>query len=225
MPGDLAPAFLRNVTEPTRKNNVADAEEIRDGLSSAYNRHILMPYDATAHRETTACAPNGATFTHGIGGFIMAIAPTLQRYLDQNVTYGVIPHEPTMSSMRTAQICQISGDCLAKGIVLRHDSDYVLAVLPASHHIRLSELRMQLGDDVDLASENEIAELFRDCVYGAVPAVGVCYALDVIVDDSIEEQPEIYMEGGDHATLVHMGHAQFAQLTVDARHGCFSAHD
>ena len=79
----------------------------------------------------------------------MAIAPTLQRYLDQNVTYGVIPHEPTMSSMRTAQICQISGDCLAKGIVLRHDGDYVLAVLPASHHIRLSELRIQLGDDVD----------------------------------------------------------------------------
>ena len=76
----------------------------------------------------------------------MTIAATLQRYLDQNVTYRVIPHEPTMSSMRTAQICQISGDCLAKGIVLRHDGGYVLAVLPASHHIRLSELRMQLGD-------------------------------------------------------------------------------
>ena len=155
----------------------------------------------------------------------MSIAATLQRYLDQNVTYRVIPHEPTMSSMRSAQICQISGDCLAKGIVLRHDGGYVLAVLPASHHIRLSELRMQLGDDVDLASENEIAQLFRDCAYGAVPPVGECYALDVIVDDSIEAQPEVYMEGGDHATLVHMGHAQFAQLTAEARHGCFSAHD
>ena len=33
------------------------------------------------------------------------------------------------------------------------------------------------------------------------------------------------MEGGDHATLIHMGHAQFAQLTADAQHGCFSAHD
>jgi Ala-tRNA(Pro) deacylase len=63
----------------------------------------------------------------------MAIAPTLQRYLDQYVTYRVIPHEPTMSSMRTAQICHISGDCLAKGIVLRHDDGYVLAVLPTSH--------------------------------------------------------------------------------------------
>ena len=155
----------------------------------------------------------------------MAIAQALQRYLDQNVTYGVIPHEPTMSSMRTAQICHISGDSLAKGIVLRHDGGYVLAVLPASHHILLSDLRMQLGDDVDLASENEIAQLFRDCAYGAVPPVGECYALEVIVDDSIEAQPEVYMEGGDHATLIHLGRGQFARLTAEARHGRFTAHD
>jgi Ala-tRNA(Pro) deacylase len=46
----------------------------------------------------------------------------------------------------------------------------------------------------------------------------------VVVDDSIEEQPEVYFEGGDHATLVHMSHAQFAGLTATARRGCFSAH-
>jgi Ala-tRNA(Pro) deacylase len=154
----------------------------------------------------------------------MAIALTLQRYLDQNVTYGVIPHEPTRSSMRTAETCHISADCLAKGIVLRHGGGYVLAVLPASHHIRLPDLKLQLGLDVDLASESEIAALFRDCADGAVPPVGNCYGLDVIVDDSIEEQPEVYLEGADHATLVCMGHAQFAQLTADARHGCFAAH-
>jgi Ala-tRNA(Pro) deacylase len=154
----------------------------------------------------------------------MAIALTLQRYLDQNVTYGVIQHEPTNSSMRTAETCHIPGDCLAKGILLRHDGGYVLAVLSASRHIRLPDLRMQLGRDVDLASEREVAQLFRDCADGAVPPVGDCYGLDVIVDGSIEEQPEVYLEGGDHATLIHMSHAQFAQLTADARHGCFTAH-
>ena len=41
---------------------------------------------------------------------ITTIAPTLQKYLDQNITYEVIPHEPTMSSMRTAEVCHISGD-------------------------------------------------------------------------------------------------------------------
>jgi Ala-tRNA(Pro) deacylase len=47
----------------------------------------------------------------------------------------------------------------------------------------------------------------------------------MIVDDSIEEQPEVYFEAGDHATLIHMSHAQFATLTATARHGRFSVRD
>ena len=155
----------------------------------------------------------------------MPIAPSLRRYLDQTVTYDVIVHDPTMSSTRTAEICHISGDCLAKGILLRCEDSYMLAVLPASHHIRLQDLRTQLNDEVELANEVEIAQLFADCSRGAVPPVGECYGLEVIVDDSIEPQPDIYMEGGDHRTLIHLGPGQFSRLTAGARHGRFSTHD
>jgi Ala-tRNA(Pro) deacylase len=137
----------------------------------------------------------------------------------------VIPHELSMTSTRTAEICHISGDRLAKGIVLRRDGEYVLAVLPASHHLRLSELRTELGDNVHMADETEIDRLFHDCVHGAVPAVGKCYGLNIIVDDSIQTQPDIYMEAGDHETLLHMGHAQFARLTANAPRGRFSVHN
>jgi len=152
----------------------------------------------------------------------MAIAPTLQKYLDQTVTYDVIPHEPTMSSMRTAEVCHISGDRLAKGVVLRRDGGYMLAVLPASCHIQLPELRTQLGEDVRLATENEMTHLFADCTPGAVPPVATCYALDAIIDESINDQPEVYIEGGDHATLIHMDQSQFARLTTQAQQGRFS---
>lgn len=155
----------------------------------------------------------------------MSIAPTLQRYLDQNVTYEVIQHEPTMSSTRTAEVCHISGDRVAKGIVLRRDGGYLLAVLPASRRIRLQDLRIRLDNNVELATEVEIAQLFRDCAPGAVPAVGECYGLEVLVDDSIDKQPDVYMEGGDHVTLIHMDHGQFARLNAEAQHGQFSAHD
>ena len=37
-----------------------------------------------------------------------------------------------------------------------------------------------------------------------MPPVGECYGLDVIVDDSIDTRREIYMEGGDHATLIRL---------------------
>jgi Ala-tRNA(Pro) deacylase len=107
---------------------------------------------------------------------------------------------------------------------LRRDGGYMLAVLPASHHIRLPDLRQQIGDDVALADESEIKRLFPDCALGAVPAVGECYDLDVIVDDSIQEQPDVYLEGGDHTTLIHISQAQFTRLMSGARHGRFSVH-
>jgi Ala-tRNA(Pro) deacylase len=47
----------------------------------------------------------------------------------------------------------------------------------------------------------------------------------VIVDDSIQQQPDVYLEGGDHATLVHISQTQFARLMSGARHGRFSVHD
>ena len=155
----------------------------------------------------------------------MAIAPTFQKYLAaKNLVYDVIAHEPTKSSMRTAEACRISGDRVVKAVVLRDEYGYVLAILPASHHIRLKDLRTQLGLYVDFAAEYEIEELFDDCTPGAIPPIGECYGLDTVVDDSIDEQPEVYLEGGDHATLVHMSHAQFASLTATARHGRFSVH-
>ena len=154
----------------------------------------------------------------------MSIAPTLQHYLAaENIQYDVIPHEPTMSSTRTAEACRISGDCLAKGIVLRRGgSDYMLAVVPASHHIQLADLRSHFGDDVQMAKEEEIDSLFPDCAHGAVPAVGQCYGLSLLVDDSLETKPQVYIEAGDHETLIRMTHAQFAQLMFGARHGRFS---
>lgn len=155
----------------------------------------------------------------------MAIAPTLQKYLaDERIEYDVITHESTRSSTGTAESCHIPADRLAKGVVLRRESGYVLAVLPASHHLRLSDLRTQLGREIELASETEIDEIYRDCAHGAVPPVGACYGLGVIVDDSIQEQPEVYLESGDHATLVHMSQAQFARLTAGTQHGRFTIH-
>ena len=75
-----------------------------------------------------------------------------------------------------------------------------------------------------LANEGEVSEVFHDCERGAIPPVGPCYRLDVIVDESIEQQPDLYFEAGDHQTLVHVSQSEFARLNPHARHGRFSAH-
>ena len=96
----------------------------------------------------------------------MTVSPTLQKYLDQSVTYDLIPHAPTLSSTRTAEACHVPGEALAKAVVLRRDGGYMMAVLPASHHLHLSALKRHLGHKVDLASEEEIERLFDDCDAG-----------------------------------------------------------
>ena len=75
------------------------------------------------------------------------------------------------------------------------------------------------------AGRRWIERLFEDCDRGAVPPLGECYGLDVIVDNSIDARQPIYLEGGDHATLIRMEGVQFARLTANAWRGHFSTHD
>ncbi len=153
----------------------------------------------------------------------MATALTLEQYLARHETaYDVLTHALTMSSLRTAQASHVSADDLAKAVVLKNGGGYFIAVLPASHHLEMHTL----GQNVALATEEEIAWLFPDCVPGAVPAIGEAYGLNTVVDDRIAEQPDIFFEGGDHATLVHMSGPAFCQLMTDAHalRGRFSSH-
>jgi Ala-tRNA(Pro) deacylase len=115
---------------------------------------------------------------------------------DTEVAHDLVAHQPTESSLRTAEACHIPGDRFAKAILLRDPASYWLAVVPASRQVRLSDVKEEIAEPVDLASEGEISEVFRDCVRGSIPPVGPCYGLDVIVDGSIDQQPDLYFEGG-----------------------------
>lgn len=156
----------------------------------------------------------------------MAIANTLRRYMDsQHIDYDVIAHAPTSTSTRTAQASHVSGDRVAKAVLVRDEDDFVLAVVPATHHVLLGELGRCLDRTVDLATEEETGPIFEDCEYGAIPPVGSAYGLEVIVDTSLDTLPDVYFEGGDHQTLIRVDHDQFERLMEDAEHGRFSRHD
>jgi Ala-tRNA(Pro) deacylase len=154
----------------------------------------------------------------------MTVAPTLQKYMnEQGFRYDLVSHEPTLSALGSAYAGHIPSDRLAKAVELKEGGRYKLAVLPASHHLQLSDLRTEVGHEIHLATEPEAADAFRDCALGAVPPVGACYGLDVIIDTSIDRQQELYFEGRDHTTLVHVNGAEFARLNLGGQHGSFSA--
>ncbi len=153
----------------------------------------------------------------------MSIAATLARYLaEEGITYDVVQHPHTVTASESARTSHIPIDRLAKAVVVKAEDGYMLAVLPASCHIQFGDLRRQLGTSVAMASEHEVEGLFRDCEPGAVPALGPAYGLKVVVDDSLATEPEIYLEGGDHASLIHLSGTTFAKLLASARHAHFA---
>jgi len=153
----------------------------------------------------------------------MGIAIALERFLaERGVKYDVVEHSHTATALESARTSHISLDRLAKAVVLKGDDGFLVAVLPASGHIQFGQLRKQLGTEVDMANEEQIESLFYDCEPGAVPALGAAYGLKVIVDDSLASEPEIYLEGGDHASLVHLTGSAFWDLMADARHAHFT---
>jgi Ala-tRNA(Pro) deacylase len=149
----------------------------------------------------------------------MGITTTLALYLaDQDVAYDLVPHPRTAPAAAPA----VAADSVALAVVLRGGDGFMLAVLPASRRLEFEELRHLIGSDIDIAAAEQVETLFLDCEWDAVPALGAAYGLKVVVDDSLAQQSDIYIEGGDHDSLVHISGASFRQLMANARRGCFS---
>ena len=153
----------------------------------------------------------------------MGIAKRLKNYLEQQgVPYEVLIHHRTTSSLAAAQAANVPAGSLAKPVILEDDQGYVMAVLPANCRLALGSLHLLLHRRLGLATEQAVAGLFKDCERGAIPPVGQAYGLEVVVDDSLARQPDIYFEGGDHRALLHVRHAALAGLLPGARHGNIS---
>jgi len=155
----------------------------------------------------------------------MAIAITLKDYLEtEGVSYDLIEHPYSVTSLRAAEEAHVSGEELAKGVVLHDGEGYILAVIPSTHHIQLGKLRKKYRRYLSLADEKDLHELFADCSVGAVPPIGKAYNIDVIFDDHLNECQDVYFEAGDHTDLVHVTGKDFRTLMGNASHGEFSRH-
>lgn len=155
----------------------------------------------------------------------MAVAMTMQDYLDRwGVDYDLVTHPHTGSSQETAEAAHIPGDRLAKGVLTEDYRGYLMVVIPANHQVEFDQLDVELDRRLELATEDELAEIFTDCEIGAIPPLGEAYGIDVALDDSLVSCDDIYFEAGDHSALIHMRGEDFRDIMASAEHGHFSSH-
>lgn len=153
----------------------------------------------------------------------MTISQTVHNYLNRaGVPYEVMLHEPTGCALHNARAANIPPEMLAKGVLLRRANGYLLAIVPACRQVRLDEVGGCLHDPVCLATEPEVTNLFDDCEPGALPPMGEAFGIMTIVDESLEGQPDIFFEGGDHFSLVRVNGSDFDEITADCLHASIS---
>src|SRR5437588_1867137 len=90
----------------------------------------------------------------------------------QRVAFETIVHPPAFTAQKRAKYLGVPGQQVAKSVLLVGPSGYVLAVLPATHHISTRTLARQLGGEVRLAEDQEVGEVFRDCEWGVAAPFG-----------------------------------------------------
>lgn len=153
------------------------------------------------------------------------MSPRLQDYIDRrHIRYDVCSHPVSHSSAETARAAHVPAHCLAKSVVLEDSQGCVMAVLPADARVEIEALGRSLGrSSLHLMPESRLNELFADCEPGAVPAVGMAWGIETVVDERLDRQPEIWFEGGDHRQLLHLQREQFLSLMHDARHAAFGS--
>lgn len=155
----------------------------------------------------------------------MNIAPTLIKQLAKHgISYDIISHSYSNSSLHAAHAANIPVEKMVKTVVLEDDKGYVMALVPANHHVKINELNMVLNRRMGLATENELAHLFTDCEPGAIPPVGDAYGIKMVVDNTLDECNDLYIEAGNHTDLLHITGRAFRHLVKNSRHASICVH-
>jgi Ala-tRNA(Pro) deacylase len=148
----------------------------------------------------------------------MSIAYRVQDYLAENGAFwDAVPHRESATCREAARVAHVAPAQVAKAIVLKDSLGYLVAVIPGDAHLELAPLACALGRDLHLADESELARLFPDCAAGAVPPLGTAYGVPTLWATRLADAADVYFEGGDHRTLVHMLGVDFGELMRKVR--------
>ncbi|MCU4176261.1 aminoacyl-tRNA deacylase [Carboxylicivirga sp. N1Y90] len=138
----------------------------------------------------------------------------LEEYLNhQKINYKRIVHSRAYTAQKTAAYSHISGNEIAKTVMVRIDGKMCMTVLPASYQVDLNELRRATGArDVRLATEMEFKDVFKDCEVGAQPPFGNLYNMEVFVAEKLTEDENIAFNACNHSELIQMTYKDYQKL-------------
>jgi Ala-tRNA(Pro) deacylase len=144
----------------------------------------------------------------------MAILKRLKAILDEEkISYEVYNHALAYTAQEIASTQHISGNEMAKVVMIEADDELVMAVVRGNDKIDLHFVEDSLRvRKARLATEDEFISRFPECEIGAMPPLGNLFGLKVYVDPALAKDEYIYFNAGNHAQTVRLNYKDFARL-------------
>jgi Ala-tRNA(Pro) deacylase len=138
----------------------------------------------------------------------------IQSYLDEmGASYRLSHHAHAYTAQDLASVEHVPGRRVIKPVIVTADGQFVMCALPASHRIDLDALRVQLdAQDVHLADEHKLADLFPDCELGAEPPIGRLYNMPTLMDESVVADAHVMFQAGTHENAITMTLAEYRRI-------------
>ena len=155
----------------------------------------------------------------------MSSVTSMQDYLNsKGIGFEIITHKHTDSSVNSAASAHIPSAQLAKAVMLHNTlNQQVMAVVPASRKLKVSALNDFTYSDFKLMQEGELIDCFYDCEAGVAPSAGGLYGMNMIVDEELLQESNIYLESGDHRHLLKLSQQDYQDLVMSSRHASIAA--
>ncbi len=154
----------------------------------------------------------------------MNTSTRLSRYLtEKNIPYQEVEHFHSNSSIGNAITANIALKKIAKAVLLKsHEDRQLMAILPADRKISLSSLNESLHGSYHLVNEEEVYQVFSDCKMGAIPPAPDAYNINMVCEQELDKLSKVYLEAGDHKTLLCVNQDGFHELMTSGKHLHFS---
>jgi len=131
----------------------------------------------------------------------------------QKVKFELRHHPARYTAQEVAAAEHISGEEVAKVVVVKADDQFAMCVLPATYVLDMKKVKKAVkAKKVRLATEDEMGSLFPDCEVGAMPPFGSEYNMPVYVEEHLAAEEAVLIPAGTHEDSVRLAWKDYEQL-------------
>ncbi len=147
----------------------------------------------------------------------------MERFLDAHmIPFDLVAHPHSQTSAETARAAGVPLSRVAKGVLLDGRECQMVAMIPADQEVHLGRLGHDHGIDFTLADEASVSRLFTECEPGVIPGLPNVWGVELVWDDALMAEPELYLEAGDHERLLRIETRYLREFFGDAPHCRFT---